>query len=103
MRYETGDYRGAIVYTRKAISLTTAETDDSVKKDKLYGRLAKCFLHQLDFSSAEDTISSIADTPLRTELRKSVESLKALWAEAPDEAVLRRQVLDHVPQYKPCL
>lgn len=95
-----GDYAGAIPYIRKAISLTVPETDDNAKKDKLYSRLAKCFLHQLDFSSAEDAMSSISNSHLRTELYEWVESMKALWIEAPDETILRKQVLDQIPRYK---
>lgn len=98
-----GDYRGAIAHIREAISLTVPETVDIAKTDKLYSRLAKCFLHLLDFSSAEDAISSIGNSYLRTELYESVESMKAIWVEVPDESVLRRQVLDQIPQYKPCL
>ncbi|KJZ69859.1 hypothetical protein HIM_10759 [Hirsutella minnesotensis 3608] len=98
-----GDYRGAIAHIRSAISLNVSETDDSIKRDKLYGRLAKCFLHLLDFRSAENAMSSIDNSHLRTELYESVESMKALWVEIPDESVLRRQVLDQVPRYKPCL
>ncbi|KAJ3534692.1 hypothetical protein NM208_g7439 [Fusarium decemcellulare] len=103
VRYEMGDYRGAITYIRDALSLNVAEADDNVKKDKLYGRLAKCFLFLLDFSSAGDAITGIGNGHLRAELYESVESAKALWVEVPDESLLRRQILDRIPRYKPWL
>ncbi|KJZ70538.1 hypothetical protein HIM_10082 [Hirsutella minnesotensis 3608] len=103
VRYEMGDYRGAIAHIRNAISLNVSENDDSAKKDKLYGRLVKCFLHLLDLNSAEDAMSSISNSRLRTELYESVESMKALCVEIPDQSVLRRQVFDQLPRYKPCL
>lgn len=95
-----GDYKASIVYIKKAITLTLPETDDTTKNDKLHSRLAKCFLHLLDFSSAEDAVSSISDNHLRTELYEWVESMKILWLEAPDEPSFRKQVLDQIPRYK---
>lgn len=100
VRYEMGDYKGAIAHIKEAISLSVHGADDISKKDRLYSRLAKCFLYLLDFDSAEDAMSSIGNSHLRTELYKSVESVKALWLEVPDESVLRRQILDQIPQYK---
>ncbi|KAH8894481.1 hypothetical protein GQ53DRAFT_839555 [Thozetella sp. PMI_491] len=100
VRYEMGDYKGAIAHIREAISLTAPEDKESTKADKLYGRLAKCFLYLLDFASAEEVISSIGDSPLRAELDESIQSTKALWSEIPDESGLRNQVLDRIPRYK---
>lgn len=94
--------RGAIAHIRDAISLTVPETDNSAKNDKLYSRLVKCFLYLHDLDSAEDAVSSIGDAHLRAELDQAVGSMKALLAEAPDESVLRRQLLDRIPRYKPC-
>ncbi|EFY95072.2 tetratricopeptide [Metarhizium robertsii ARSEF 23] len=102
VRYEMGDYKGAIAHIRDAISLTVPETDNSAKNDKLYSRLVKCFLYLHDVDSAEDAVSSIGDAHLRAELDQAVGSMKALLAEAPDESVLRRQLLDRIPRYKPC-
>ncbi|KAG8405720.1 hypothetical protein J3458_021661 [Metarhizium acridum] len=90
MRYEMGDYKGAITHIKEAISLSVYGADDISKKDRLYSRLAKCFLYLLDFDSAEDAMSSISNSHLRTELYKSVELVKALWLEVPDESILRR-------------
>ncbi|KAG8417357.1 hypothetical protein J3458_004867 [Metarhizium acridum] len=103
VRYEMGDYRGAIAHIREAISLNDPETDNSAKNDKLYSRLVKCFLYVLDLDSAEDTVSRISNSQLRAELDETVGSIKALWVEAPDESILRRQVLDQIPRYKPSM
>lgn len=98
-----GDYRGAAAYIKDALALIVDETGDSGKKDKLYIRLAKCFLHLLEFTPAEEAISSIGNVDLRSELNESVESMKALRAEVSDESALRRQVLDQISRFKPCL
>ncbi|CEJ86330.1 hypothetical protein VHEMI04076 [[Torrubiella] hemipterigena] len=103
VRYEMGDYRGAIAYINQVLALISDDTSDSGKKDKLYSRLAKCYLHLLEFIPAEDAISSIDSVDLRFELYESVESMKVLRAEAPDESALRRQVLDQISRFKPCL
>jgi len=95
-----GDYRRSITHIRKALSLTVSEANYSAKTDKLYSRLAKCCLYLLDSSSAESAISSIDDGHLRTELYGSLQSMKSLWADIPDESVLRKQVLDRIPRYK---
>ncbi|KAF5128475.1 hypothetical protein E5D57_009415 [Metarhizium anisopliae] len=84
VRYEMGDYKGAIAHIRDAISLTVPEADNSAKNDKLYSRLVKCFLYLHDVDSAEDAVSSIGDAHLRAELDQAVGSMKALLAEAPD-------------------
>lgn len=98
-----GDYRGAIDHVKTALSLNAAEGGDIAARDKLYVRLAKCFLHLLDFGAAGAAISDLGNGVARTELQESIESLKALWAETPDESALRKQVLDNVPRYRPYL
>lgn len=104
VKYEMGDYRAAITYIQKATSLAFSGTDtDDAKKDKLYSRMAKCYLHLLDVHSAEEAISAIGDGHVRAELQESAESIKALSGESPDEALLRGHVLDRLPRYKPCL
>ncbi|KAK8920159.1 hypothetical protein VCV18_007459 [Metarhizium anisopliae] len=60
VRYEMGDYKGAIAYIRDAISLTVPETDHSAKNDKLYSRLVKCFLYLHDVDSAEMPCPALA-------------------------------------------
>ncbi|QPH11568.1 hypothetical protein C2857_003367 [Epichloe festucae Fl1] len=79
VKYEMGDYRAAIAYIQKAISLAVSGTDDDdAKKDKLYSRMAKSYLHLLDLHSAEEAISAIGDGHVRAELHESAESIKAL-------------------------
>ncbi|KID83991.1 tetratricopeptide [Metarhizium guizhouense ARSEF 977] len=102
VRYKMGDYKGAIAHIKDAILLTVPETDNSAKNDKLYSRLVKCFLYLYDLDSAENAVSSIGDAHLRAELDQAVRSIKALLAEALDESVLRRQLFDRIPRYKPC-
>jgi hypothetical protein len=96
-----GDYRGAIAHIQEALGLASPGTDDSAKKDKLYSRMAKSFLHLSDLKAAEGAISSISSEQLRADLGQSVESIKSAWVEAPEESVLRRQVLDQIPYYRP--
>ncbi|GAB0146017.1 hypothetical protein EsHS_00006429 [Epichloe bromicola] len=99
VKYEMGDYRAAIAYIQKAISLAVSGTDnDEAKKDKLYSRMAKFYLHLLDLHSAEEAISVIGDGHVRAELHESAESIKALSGESPDEALLRGHVLDRLPR-----
>lgn len=95
-----GDYQGSIIHIRQALELSPAGTENSAKRDKLNARLAKCFLHLRDVSSAKDAISAVGDQDLGAELSESLKSMLALCASAPDQSVFRRQILDHVPQYK---
>ena len=100
---EMGDYQGAITYIREAMSLKPSDTNDDAQNDKLSARLAKCFLYLLEFSSAEDALSGMSSSQLRAELCESVKSMMALWAKVPDESLLRKQVLEQLGFYKPCL
>ncbi|KAG6008119.1 hypothetical protein E4U21_005001 [Claviceps maximensis] len=101
--YETGDYEGAIGYVRQALLLPSPEQHEHVDKDKLYHRMAKCFLHLRDLTSAKDAISSIRNADLRKKLTATVESVDALRDEVSDESVLRKQILDRVSRYKSSL
>ncbi|KAM0738037.1 hypothetical protein ACQRIT_007513 [Beauveria bassiana] len=100
VKYETGDYKGSITYIKQALALSAAGTNDAAKIDKLNARLAKCFLHLRDFSSARDALLAISNQDLRIELSESLESALKLQAAVTDECALRKQILNHVPRFK---
>lgn len=93
----------SITHITQALEISPAGTEGSAKRDKLNARLAKCFLHLGDVNSAKDAISAIGNQDLGAELSESLKSMLTLRAAAPEEAVLRRQILDHIPQYKSSL
>lgn len=98
-----GDYQGAIDRIKEALFLSQEGDDNAAKKDKLYVRQAKCHLHLRDMSAAKKAISSISNRDMAAELSASLESLMTLHAEDVDTLILRKRVLDQIPQYKPWL
>ncbi|KAG5930341.1 hypothetical protein E4U42_001856 [Claviceps africana] len=93
--YEIGDYGGAIAYIRQALLLSSSESHENGDGDKLYSRMAKCFLYLRDLTSAKDAISSIKNDDMCNQLTTSVELMDAFCDKAADESVLRKQILDH--------
>lgn len=102
VKYELGDYRTAALFARKAISLNQGATAPA-NQDRLYTRIAKCSLLLFDLEVADKAILEIADGTVKTELQSSADSLKQVAIKFPDQARLRKTILQQLPRYKSSL
>lgn len=95
-----GNYQAAAEFAQKALSLTT---HDSPSRDKLYLRLARCYLHSLQIQQAQAALEGCNDLPGKHLIAESLNVAGGLDKTDIDVQTLRRCVFDRHPRYKPCL
>jgi hypothetical protein len=100
IRFELGSYSAALTNIDKALKLSSDEPDDGPKKQKLYARKAKCHLHILALDEAAAAANYLGEDDASKALRSAIADAQKLWAALPDEAVVRKQILDRLPRYR---
>lgn len=95
-----GEYQAAADFAQKALSLTT---HDSPSRDKLYLRLARCYLHELQAHQAQAALEKCSDLPGKDPVAESLAIAGGLDQTDTGVQTLRRLVFDRLPRCKPCL
>lgn len=99
VKFEMGDYSGAVETANKALGLT----EDVAMKDKLSARLAKCHAYLQDIKSASSFMSAVENDQLKADLRGLAGPVESKLALGQNEAAYRKQILDQLSRYKPYL
>lgn len=86
-----------------SVGSLTLQEDSSPFKQKLYLRLAKCFLHRLQLSEARDAIARCEDSPAKEAVEEAIKVNEELESVASDVKKVRTLIFDRLPRYKPCL
>lgn len=86
-----------------SVSSLTLQEDSSPFKQKLYLRLARCFLHRLQLSEARDAVALYNASPARDAIEEAIKISEELEAVAPVVKTARAQIFNRLPRYKPCL
>ncbi|KAM0322180.1 hypothetical protein ACHAQA_009670 [Verticillium albo-atrum] len=100
VRFEQGNYLGAILFSHKALSLLQAEDDTSPAKQKLFHRILKCQLHLGQVQKAHITLAKIAPSDSKHEAARLVSDLESLNEQSPNRKLLREQAFDRLPRFK---
>lgn len=95
-----GQYKEAADLAQKALSLTLGE---SLSRDKLHLRLARCHLHCLQIQQARSALEKSGDLPAKSSIAENLRLFEGLAHSNANINTLRRNVLDRLPRYKPCL
>ncbi|KAH8897458.1 tetratricopeptide [Thozetella sp. PMI_491] len=101
--FEKGQYPSAIIYAQKALVLSGSEPEDGGKKQRLYGRLAKCHLHALDLNAAEEMARKLTDSAEKESLLASAEGLKRARGTPRGATAYSGKIADRLPRYRPYL
>lgn len=95
-----GQYGEAAELAQRALSLMA---DAAPSKDKLYLRLARCFLHRLQAKQGQSALEQCGDLAGKDSIAKSLAIIDGVQHSETDVKKLRCCVLGRMPRYKPCL
>ncbi|KAK2613339.1 hypothetical protein N8I77_000257 [Diaporthe amygdali] len=99
-KFEIGKYLEAADHAQKALSLSA---DESPSRNKLNLRLARCHLYGLQTQKARAALDNCGDFPGKGSIVESLAVIDNVKRTGTDPQRLRRDVLDRLPRYKPCL
>ncbi|KAK1752247.1 tetratricopeptide [Echria macrotheca] len=107
VKFELGHYAAAAAYILKALDLTgpAADGDQQTgrKRNTLYERLAKCYMHDSCFEEAEKIIDNVSDVTLQNSIRQTLK-VATEWPRAADAVMSYRSlVFDRIPRFQACL
>ncbi|KAL1882911.1 hypothetical protein Daus18300_000549 [Diaporthe australafricana] len=94
-KFEMGKYGEAAELAKKALSITGG---DSPSRDKLYLRLARCYLHGLKTQQARAALEKCSDSEMKAAIAQSLMAIDSMHRTAKKTKRLRRDVLDRLPR-----
>lgn len=101
VEFEMGHYQEAIELAEKSIALTPSS--DQTRLDRFHVRIAKSNLHLLKTVEALSAAEKVTADDIREPLMADIRTVKELIGSSPDQSVARKNILDRLPRYKPCL
>jgi Flp pilus assembly protein TadD len=105
IKFEQGQYRIAVEYILKSLSLAStkdAEADEAAlrRKRTLYERLTKCYMHESRFDEAGKIVDEIADEKLKKAVRSTLDALTAWTSSAKNLDEYRRTIFERLPRFQ---
>jgi tetratricopeptide (TPR) repeat protein len=108
VQFELGNYDEAARLIQRSLALTKDVPGDEAadrKKQMLYARLGKCYMHDSKFEEAREVVEQVTDNELKAALGATIDVLAA-WrssSSSRDQATHRSLVFDRLPRFKPYL
>jgi len=105
VKFELGQFSAAIGFINESLALTPEGTDDVTTKrrrETLYSRLIKCYLHESRYDAAKQVLDQITDQNLKSSIHATLDGVSA-WTKGRDAGAHRSLALERVPRFKPYL
>lgn len=96
--FESGDYHASITASDQSLKLTK----DEAKRQKLYARKAKSFIHSLNYKSALETLKLLDDSVEKARLHTAIQNSLQSRGEVDAEGALeiQKRLITELPRYK---